>query len=84
MKAELDEVPLNDPMFFEKIRRAIEAFPFISIKETAKLLGKTVRTVRRWEAAGKMPPRTKCGHRMKYHRDDIKAMVAANSDEVSK
>ena len=30
-----------------------------------------------------MPTRTKHGHRMKYHRDDIKAMVAANPVEVS-
>jgi len=82
MKAELDEVLLNDPMLLD-IQRVSEAFPLISIKEAAKLLGKSVRTVRRWEAAGKMPPRTKHGHRMKYHRDDIKAMVAANSAEVS-
>ena len=64
MKAEFDDALLNDPMVVE-LRRASEAFPLISIKEAAKLLGKTVRTVRRWEAAGKMPPRTKHGHRMK-------------------
>ena len=60
-----------------------EIVPLIPIKEAAKLLGKTVRTVRRWQAAGKMPPRTKHGHRMKYRRDDIKALVAANLVEVS-
>jgi excisionase family DNA binding protein len=83
MKAKFDEALLNDPMVVE-MRRLSEAFPLISIKAAAKLLGRTVRTVRRWEAAGKMPPRTKDGRRMKYHRDDIMAMVAANSDEVSK
>jgi excisionase family DNA binding protein len=67
---------LNDQVVVE-IRRASEAFPLISIKEAAKLLGKTVRTIRRWQAAGNMPKRTKHGHRMKYHRDDITAMVAA-------
>jgi excisionase family DNA binding protein len=83
MKAKFDEALLNAPMVVE-IRKASEAFPLISIKEAAKLLGRTVRTVRRWEAAGEMPPRTKHGHRMKYHRDDIKAMVGANFVEVSK
>lgn len=82
MKAKFDEALLNDPIVVE-IRRAREAFPLIPIKEAAKLLGKTVRTVRRWQAAGKMPPRTKHGHRMKYRRDDIKALVAANLVEVS-
>ena len=57
--------------------------PLISIKEAAKLFGKTVRTVRRWQAAGMMPPRAKHRHCMMYRRDDIKAMVAANSAEVS-
>ena len=82
MKAKFDDAQLNDPIVAE-IRRAIETFPLISIKEAAKLLGKTVRTVRRWQAAGMMPPRAKHRHCMMYRRDDIKAMVAANSAEVS-
>ena len=83
MKAKFDEALLNEPMVLE-IRRVSEAFPLISIKEAAKLLGKTVRTVRRWEAAGKMPPRTKHGRPLKYHRDDIMALIASNYAEVLK
>ena len=81
MKAKFDEALLNDPMVIE-IRRVSDASPLISIKEAAKLLGKTVRTVRRWEAAGKMPPRTKHGRPMKYRRDDIMAMIAPNAAEI--
>ena len=54
MKAKFDEALLNDPMVVEA-RRASEALPLIPIREAAKLLGRTVRTVRRWEAAARCP-----------------------------
>ena len=55
-----------------------------SWKEIAAFFGRDERTVRRWEAAGKMPPRTKQGRRLTYRSDDIETMIAANAVEVSK
>ncbi len=56
---------LHDPMLIAA-RQASEAFALISIKEAAKLLGKSVRPLRRWEAAGQMPP-----HEARSPRDTI-------------
>jgi predicted site-specific integrase-resolvase len=61
------------------IARAIsrsEEFPLISIQQVSKQHGVSVRSLRRWEAAGQMPPRTKHGHRMKYRKDEIALMMA--------
>lgn len=65
--------------YVEQLRARAAAFDLIDIEESAKLLGKCVRTVRRMEAAGLMPKRTKHGHRMKYSKRDIAAMIATQS-----
>ena len=43
----------------------------LSFKATAAYLGVTVRTLRRWEAAGKMPERIKVGREQRYRLLDI-------------
>jgi DNA-binding transcriptional MerR regulator len=70
------QLPAN---YFEKNKAAAGAFPWIDITTAAHRLGVTVRTVRRWQAAGMMPPRIKQGRRWKYHREHIAAMIAAKS-----
>jgi excisionase family DNA binding protein len=55
------------------------AFDLVDVKRAAVLLGVSVRTVRRWTWAGRMPCRVKHGHRMKFHEADLQAMVAAAS-----
>ncbi|MFA6264881.1 MAG: helix-turn-helix domain-containing protein [Pseudolabrys sp.] len=62
------------------IARAVsrsEQFPLISIQDVAKKYGVSLRTLRRWEAAGTMPARVKHGHRLKYKKTDIAGMMAA-------
>jgi MerR family regulatory protein len=66
----------------EKLKALSLAFPLIDIKKAAHELGVTVRTVRRWQAAGRMPKRTKHGHRQKYNKHDIAAMIAAKSSNA--
>ncbi len=47
-----------------------------TIKQAAAMLGVSVRTVRRWEAAGKMPERSKHGRRKTYRATDVRALRA--------
>lgn len=57
----------------ELYRARAEAFPLIDVKEVAAALGVSVRTIRRWQASGKAPPRVKHGHRWKYNKADLGA-----------
>ena len=62
---------------------AHQNFPLIDIKTAAKWLGVSVRTVRHWQAAGLMPPRTQHGHRCKYNKVDILAFKATRDEANS-
>jgi hypothetical protein len=53
--------------------------PFVSIAQAATILGVEVRTVRRWQKAGKMPARHKRSRRKEYERRAIETMAAARS-----
>lgn len=66
----------NTPDEIERQARRHAEFPLVSIQEVSKQRSISVRTLRRWQAAGLMPPRTKHGHRMKYHNDEIALMMA--------
>ncbi len=58
----------------------IESSPRVcTIKEAAELLGVTPRTIKRWQAAGKMPERAKWYHQWVYRVSDIEAMVAVRN-----
>ena len=52
-----------------------ESINLITLKQAAEMLGVTERTVRRWVAARKMPPRTKKGRDKKFWRADIQALL---------
>lgn len=49
----------------------------VSVQEAADLLGVTRRTVHRWQAQGRMPPRVVYGRRPQYRRLDIFDMLQA-------
>lgn len=55
------------------------AFDGITIQQAAAMLGVTARTVRRWQAAGKMPDRFKHSRRKLYRAADLWALQATRS-----
>ncbi len=51
-------------------------FPLLSINQVSCLYGISVRLLRRWQAAGTMPPRVKQSRRKMYHAADIRKLMA--------
>jgi len=49
----------------------------VTVQEAAELLGVVRRTVHRWQADGRMPPRVSNGRRLQYRRIDILALADA-------
>ncbi len=60
-----------------------DEFELITIREAAATLNVTIRTVRRWQAAGKMPAQIKHGRNKKYRRAEIEAMAATLGRDAS-
>ncbi|MBS3650038.1 helix-turn-helix domain-containing protein [Pseudaminobacter sp. 19-2017] len=52
---------------YENLRRA----PWVTIAEAASMLGVSTRTVRRWQAAGRMPKRFRRSRQLTYLREDV-------------
>jgi len=50
-------------------------FPLISIQQMAKNYDVSLRTLRRWEQRGLMPPRIKHGRWLKYDKAQIAALM---------
>lgn len=69
------DLQMGDPVLIAT-KAASEALAFIDIKRAAKILERSVRTVRRWEAEGMMPPRIKHDRRKVYRRDAVDALAA--------
>jgi predicted transcriptional regulator len=67
----------------EAAKAASMTSEFVSIKRTADLLGVSVRTVRRWQAEGKMPERAKRSREQMYRRADILTMAQSGNVEGS-
>jgi len=65
----------NNPMIDRAIAR-FQEFPLISIQRVAKQYGISLRTLRRWQAGGLMPPRQKHGRRLKYRKAEIAELIA--------
>lgn len=59
-----------DAELFE-LRARAEAYPYISIQEIAGLYNISIRTLRREQAAGQMPPRIKRSRQLVYLKQDI-------------
>ncbi len=81
--------PQIDATFTESAKASLgererehNAWPFVTIIGAAKLLGVDKRTVKRWQAAGKMPERSKWGRRWVYRKSDIMAMIAVKAGSV--
>lgn len=62
-------------------RRQRERHGTVSVQEAADLLGVVRRTVHRWEADGRMPPRIPNGRRLQYRRADILVMAHGSPGE---
>jgi hypothetical protein len=75
-----DDLRLRDPAVIAA--KASPMSPFVSITRAAMILGVEVRTVRRWQRAGKMPAQHKLSRRKDYDRFAIEAMAAARSAAV--
>ena len=54
-----------------RLRARAEADPYISIQEVSEQYSISVRTLRREQAAGRMPPRTRRSRRLAYRKADI-------------
>jgi excisionase family DNA binding protein len=52
-----------------------DSIELITLKEAAEMLGTHERTIRRWVAAGKMPPRIGKGKAKKFWRTDIQSLL---------
>jgi excisionase family DNA binding protein len=58
------------------VRKAKAEFvELITLDEAAKMLNLSIRTLRRWVAAGKMPARTKRGTQKKFWRAEIEQLM---------
>jgi excisionase family DNA binding protein len=58
----------GEQAMLDKARSAHLAFPLMTVKEAAEYLGVTVRTIRRWQAVGKMGERVKHGRWVMYRK----------------
>jgi excisionase family DNA binding protein len=57
----------SDPAYLMETKAAqVGASDWLSVKETAVYLGRSVRQVRRYQANGKIPERKKCGRERRY------------------
>jgi excisionase family DNA binding protein len=70
---------LIDPATLEALRRAQEQFPLISMQEASKQYGVPIRTLRRWQADGKMPDRVvRPGKRYMYDKAAVELYISRN------
>lgn len=61
----------------ESRKLATEKFPLMTIKDVHNAYGISVRTLRRWQAAGLMPEQVKHGRHLKYRKEEVALMMAA-------
>ena len=66
-------MPTNDPYerMIEQARKRSEADDKVSIEDFAAELGKSVRTLRRWNNRPDAPQRVRRGRRLMYRRADV-------------
>jgi predicted site-specific integrase-resolvase len=61
-------------------RAAAESYPFISFKKIAAKYDVSIRTLRRMEKAGKLPPRKRRGRLFEYPVDAIEKLFSNLSE----
>lgn len=54
---------------------------YLSVIETSKLLGVSIRTLNRWSAQRVGPPRIKIGRAVRYRPDAVHEWMAANEQQ---
>lgn len=59
-----------------------ESFHLVTIEWVSKTYNISIRTLRRMQAAGKMPPQHKHGRPKKYERAEIEALFASRTLEL--
>ena len=61
-------------------RAAAESYPFLSIKKIAAKYNVSIRTLRRMDKAGKLPPRKRRGRLYEYPVDAIEKLFSNSSE----
>jgi predicted DNA-binding transcriptional regulator AlpA len=59
-----------------RAKQAAENSPWISLQEISQAYGISIRTLRRMQAEGLMPPRTKRGRFLMYKKSEINNVIA--------
>jgi predicted DNA-binding transcriptional regulator AlpA len=72
-------IPVDE---IERARARAEAAPLISIQEVAEQYGISLRTLRRRQAGGLMPSRTKHGRWLKYQKTEIAELIARQKNRA--
>jgi Helix-turn-helix domain len=74
----LRELVENDPRYLMAIKTGQKgASDWLSVKQTAAYLGRSVRQVRRYQGVGKMPDRKKCGRERRYPRSELEKIKSS-------
>jgi predicted DNA-binding transcriptional regulator AlpA len=64
-----------------ELKARAQASPYISIQEVAEQFGISIRTLRREQAAGRMPTRVKRSRQLVYLKNDIDECFRARGRE---
>lgn len=80
MAATEEEIRLEIERFARLKTLAEDDEPLISIKQVAAKYGVSIRTLRRWQAEGRMPEREKWRRERMYRKTDI-ALLMRSRDE---
>jgi excisionase family DNA binding protein len=68
----------GDQAYLMEIKAAqVGASDWLSVKETAAYLGRSVRQVRRYQADGKMPERKKRGRERRYPLSELEKIKSS-------
>jgi hypothetical protein len=67
----LTDARMLDGRFIDSLRIAAESYSYLSIKEASERYGVSIRTLRRMQAEGMMPPRHKRGRLLEYPIDAL-------------
>jgi len=74
----LRELVESDPAYLMATKTAqVGTSDWLSVKETAAYLGRSVRQVRRYQADGKMPERKKCGRERRYPLSELEKIKSS-------
>lgn len=57
-------------------------FHLVSAREAAQLLNRSLRTIRSWQAEGKMPPRIKVGRLKGYRIEQVLLMIESEEHDA--